>query len=166
MDETHKQYAHNAYAMTSKASLIQYLYQAAFSPPKATLLIAVYKNQFVTWPGLTVNAVKKYLPDSSPETDKGHMKRQKQGIRITKEKIMTALSTIETARYINPSMEKETQNQIFFPSYTGTKSGNNIRRLHRQLPHPTNTQQSICDVARTHSESSKKIPARLLTSNG
>ena len=100
--------------MTSKASLVQYLHQAAFSPPKATLLKAIHNNQFVTWKGLTVNAVKKHLPDSSPATDKGHMKRQKQGIRSTKEKIMTALSTIETARDINPPMVKETQNQIFF----------------------------------------------------
>ena len=84
-----------------------------FSPPEATLLKALHNNQFVTWLGLKVKVVKKYLPDSSPETDKGHMKRQKQGIRSTKEKIMTALSTIETARDINPPMEKETQNQIF-----------------------------------------------------
>ena len=58
MDETHKQYAHNAYAMTSKASLFQYLHQAEFSPPKATLLKELHDNQFVTWPGLTVKAVK------------------------------------------------------------------------------------------------------------
>ena len=45
--------------------------------------------------------------------DKGHMKRQKQGIRSTKEKKMTALSMIETAQDIKPPMEKETQNQIF-----------------------------------------------------
>ena len=94
--------------MTSKYSVVQYLHQAAFSPPKATLLKSVHNNQFVTWPGLTVKAVKKYLPDSSPATDKGHMKRQKQGIRSTKEKIMTALNTIETVRDINPPMEKET----------------------------------------------------------
>ena len=44
MDETHKQYAHNAYVMTSKASLIQYLQQSAFSPPKATILKALHNN--------------------------------------------------------------------------------------------------------------------------
>ena len=109
MKKTHKQYAHNAYAMTLKSSLVQYLHQAVFSSPKATLLKAVHNNPFMMWPGLTVKAVKKYLPDSSPATDKGHMKRQKQGIRSTKEKIMTALNTIETARDINPPMEKETQ---------------------------------------------------------
>ena len=74
MDKTLKQYALNAYEMTSKASLIQYLHQAAFSPPKATLLKALHNNQFVMWPGLTVKAVQKYLPESSPATDKGHMK--------------------------------------------------------------------------------------------
>ena len=66
MNETNKQYAHNAYAMTSKSSLVQYLQQAAFSPPKANLLKAVHNNQFVTWPGLTVKALKTFLPDSSP----------------------------------------------------------------------------------------------------
>ena len=96
--------------MTSKTSLIQYLHQAAFSPPKATFLKAVHNNQFVMWPGLTVKSVKKYLPDSSQETDKGHMKRQKQGIRSTKENIRTTLRTIETVWDIKPPMEKETQN--------------------------------------------------------
>ena len=49
MNETHKQYAHNAYEMISKAGLVQYLHQAAFSPPKATLLKAVHNNQLVKW---------------------------------------------------------------------------------------------------------------------
>ena len=86
MDETHKQYAHNTYAMTSKASLIQYLHQAAFSPPKATLLKALHKNQFLMWPGLTVKAVQKYPPESSPATDKGHMKRKKKALEARKRK--------------------------------------------------------------------------------
>ena len=47
-EKPHKQYVHNAYAMTSKASLIQYLRQAAFSPPKVTLLKALRNNQFAT----------------------------------------------------------------------------------------------------------------------
>jgi hypothetical protein len=72
--------ATNAYTMTSKESLIKYLHQCLFSPPKRTLIKAIQNNQFTTWPGLTANAVQQYLPDSSPATDKGHMKRQKQGI--------------------------------------------------------------------------------------
>ena len=72
--------------MTSKASLNQYLHQATFSPPKATFLKALQNNQFVTWPGLTVKAVQKYLPESSPATDKGHMKRQKKALEAQKRK--------------------------------------------------------------------------------
>ena len=59
-----------------------------------------------------MKAVQKYLPESSPATDKGHTKRQKQGIKSMKEKIMTALSMIETAWDINPPVKKETKNQI------------------------------------------------------
>ena len=66
-----------------------------------------------TWPGLTAEAVQKYLPDSFPATDKGHMKRQKKGIRPTKDKIKDALENIETAQYMNPPEERERMNQIF-----------------------------------------------------
>ena len=54
-------------------------------------------NQLETWPGLTTEAVQKYLPDSFPGTDKGHMKRQRKVIRSTKDKINDALEHIETA---------------------------------------------------------------------
>ena len=70
-------------------------------------------NQLATWPGLTVEAVQKYLPDSCPATDKGHMKRQQKGIISTKDKINNALEQIETARCINPPEERERMNQIF-----------------------------------------------------
>ena len=68
--------AYNAYDMTSKAALVKYLHQAAFSPPKQTILKAINNKQFSTWPGFTARAVQKYLPYSGPATNKGHMKRQ------------------------------------------------------------------------------------------
>ena len=86
-----KNYTHNAYDMTSKASLINYLHQAAFSPPKAPLFKALNNNQFSTWSGFTAKVDQKYLPELIPAMDKGHMKRQKKGIRSTKATIMTAL---------------------------------------------------------------------------
>ena len=67
--------ANNAHTMSSKEWLIKYLHQALFSPAKATLIKAIENNQFASWPGLTADAVKKYLPDSSPATDKEHMKQ-------------------------------------------------------------------------------------------
>jgi hypothetical protein len=45
--------------------------------------------------------------------DKGHMKRQRKGLRSTKEKIATALNTIEYERDIHPPLEKEEFNKLF-----------------------------------------------------
>ena len=97
--------------MTSKASLIKYLHQCLFCPPKRTLLKAIKNNQLTTWPGLTAEAVEKYLPDHTPATDKGHMRRQRKGMRSTKSK--EALDIIEHNRDMNPPVEKEKLNQLF-----------------------------------------------------
>ena len=104
--------------MTSKESLIKFLHQSLFSPPKSTLIKALDNNQFPTWPGFTSAAVKKYLPESSPATDKGHMKRHKQGIRSTKPKLQANLERIETERDINPPRVQEKDNHLF--CYTAT----------------------------------------------
>ena len=50
---------------------------------KATWKQAIENGQFATWLGLTVEAVGKYLPPYSLATDKGHMSRQRIGIRST-----------------------------------------------------------------------------------
>ena len=77
------------------------------------------------------------IPQSLTLAVKSHQGKLHQHVRSTKEKIMTALITIETARDINPPMEKETQNQIFvYHAILEQKIGNNIRQLHRQRPHP------------------------------
>ena len=67
-----------------KSGTNQIPHQAAVSPPKKTLLKAISNKTISTWPGFTKKAVQKYLPDLAPEKDKGHTKRQKQGIRSTK----------------------------------------------------------------------------------
>jgi hypothetical protein len=122
--ETTEHLAQNAYTMTSKEALIKYLHQCLFSPPKRTLIKAINNNQFSTWPGLTANAVQRYLPDSSPATDKGHMKRQKQGIRSTKTKLQAALNDIETARDMNPPREPTAKNHLFcYAGGINTKDG-------------------------------------------
>lgn len=67
----------------TKAELIKYLHQAAFSPVKATRKKAIENGHFTTWPELTTDAVEKYLPRHSPASDKGHMSRQPQGVLST-----------------------------------------------------------------------------------
>ena len=77
---TKEHMAENVYAMTIKESLIRYHHQCLFSPTKKTLVKEIENNQLTTWPGLTSYAVRKHLPESSPATDKYHMKRQCKGI--------------------------------------------------------------------------------------
>jgi hypothetical protein len=77
--------AHNAYQQSSKAKLIQFLHQCPFSPPPSTWIKAINNHQFDSWPGLTVEAVRKYLPDSMA-TAKGHMKKTPAGVRSTRPK--------------------------------------------------------------------------------
>ena len=78
--ENTKHMAYNAYYMTSKEPLIKYIHQAAFSPPKQTLLKAISNKQFSTWTGFMAQAVPKYLPNSTTSTEKVHKKRRNQGI--------------------------------------------------------------------------------------
>ena len=72
--------AGNVYHTSSRAEWIQYLHQACFSPVVATWCKAINNNQFLSWPGLTSDAVRKYLP-ALTATIKGHMARPQQRIR-------------------------------------------------------------------------------------
>ena len=94
--------ADNAYMVSCKESLIKYLHQCLFCPPKTTLLAAITNNRLATWPGLTARAVEWYLLDHAPATNKGHMKRHKKGIRTTKQRMRDDLEAIEVKKCINP----------------------------------------------------------------
>ncbi|KAL7485737.1 hypothetical protein ACHAW6_011335 [Cyclotella cf. meneghiniana] len=74
--------AHNAYQASSKATLIQFLHQYTFRPPPSTWIRAISNQEFCTLPGLTADAVQKYVPDSTA-TDKGHMKKTPAGVHST-----------------------------------------------------------------------------------
>ena len=88
-----------------------------------------------TWPGLTAEVVQKYLPDSCPATDKGHMKRQQKGIGSTKDKIKDALEKIKTARCMNPPEEKERMNRIFMTlGYVDKREGTIYADLTGKFP--------------------------------
>ena len=55
---------------------IKYLHQCAFSPTPRTWMQAVRKGHFRTWPGVTVQAIKRYLPKSEATT-MGHLDQQR-----------------------------------------------------------------------------------------
>ena len=79
-----KEEVHNVYSLPSIPHTIRYLHAAAGFPVKETWLDAIKAGNYVTWPGLTTSTVRKHFPDSD-ETQQGHMKKQRQGVRSTKE---------------------------------------------------------------------------------
>ena len=70
----------NLEQMTIKASLIEFLHKAMFSPVKSTWLRAIRRNHFVTWPGINSIDVGKHLAPSL-STAKGHLDRKRKNIR-------------------------------------------------------------------------------------
>ena len=66
----------------TRHSLLYYHVLVGF-PVKETFLGAVWAGNYATWPGLTTTLIAKHFPDLE-ETQKGHMKGQRKGIRSTK----------------------------------------------------------------------------------
>jgi hypothetical protein len=74
--------AHNVYEQKSIQDNITYLHSCCFSPVSDTWLNAIQNGHFATWPSVTVENVRKYLPKSDA-TSKGHMNQIRQNIRST-----------------------------------------------------------------------------------
>ena len=75
--------ANSAYAQKTKADLLTFLHRACFSPSVSTWTQAIDNNFFATWPGVTSDAVRKFLPKSMA-TAKGHLKATRKNLRSTK----------------------------------------------------------------------------------
>ncbi len=80
---SYRHHAHNAYALKTKTELIDFLHRASFSPSVSTWTQAIDSNFFASWPGLTADAVRKFLPKSLA-TAKGHLKATRKHQRSTK----------------------------------------------------------------------------------
>ena len=60
-----------------------YLHATLFNPVLSTLVLAIKKNHFTAWPGLTTDLILRHLPPSIA-TSRGHLRGQQQNIRSTK----------------------------------------------------------------------------------
>ena len=69
----HTAYAHSAYKISTKSDLVRYLHHAAFSPVISTWTAAIDTGYYTTWPGLTLQIVRKHLPKALT-TDQGHLR--------------------------------------------------------------------------------------------
>jgi hypothetical protein len=67
-----------------------YYHAAMGFPPKETFLDAVSAGNYTTWPGLMTQLINKHFPDFN-ETQKGHMKGQRQGVQSTRQKALEYL---------------------------------------------------------------------------
>ena len=75
--------AMNVYELPSTKEVVRFLHAALGFPTKATLLTAAQNGNLVTFPGLTPENIKRHFPESD-ETQKGHMRQTRQGVRSTK----------------------------------------------------------------------------------
>ena len=75
----------NVYELPSSEQSIRYLHGAAGFPTKTTWLKAIRRGNYDTWPLINVKNVHKHFPESE-ETQHGHMRNQRQGVRSTKQR--------------------------------------------------------------------------------
>ena len=80
-----KESLNNVFDLPSTEQTIRYLHACAGFLTKRTWIKAIKKGNFIGWPMLTVENVKKHF-SKSEETVKGHMNHQRQGVRSTKPK--------------------------------------------------------------------------------
>ena len=91
--------------------LAQWLHASCGSPNESTFIKAIQKGNFLTWPGLTPQLIRKQLP-TSEATSKGHLNQERKSIQSTKSTISISphphveSSTIETDAYTFPSSEE------------------------------------------------------------
>jgi hypothetical protein len=103
---TYQHYANSANEQKTKVQLIDCLHRACFSPPISTWTQAIEKSFFGTWPGLTADAVRKYLPKSL-STAKGHLKSTPKNLRSTSTKLPTIATTDASTVMTTPTSSPE-----------------------------------------------------------
>ncbi len=87
----------SVYNLPSMSQTVRYLHAAAGFPVKDTWLKAIKNGNYETWPGLTAEVVSKHFPESI-ETQKGHMKKQRQNVRSTKQRVIIPTENKELIR--------------------------------------------------------------------
>ena len=73
----------NVYDLPSTKEVVRFLHAALGFPTKETMLTAARNGNLVTFPGLSITNINKHFPESD-ETQKGHMRQSRQGVRSTK----------------------------------------------------------------------------------
>jgi hypothetical protein len=75
--------ANNAYDLPLITKTVKYLHAAAGFPVEETWIKAIKHGNYNTWPTITLTTVRCHFPESD-KTQKGHMKKQCQGVQSTR----------------------------------------------------------------------------------
>jgi hypothetical protein len=135
----------NAYSLPSIEQTIKYLHAAAGYRPEETWIKAIRAGNYNTWPSLTVANAHKHHPESK-ETQKEHMKRQRQGIGSTK-----TLADINK----NEGDETKSENESN-PSPQTEPKARKMKDIHIKIHNASNTM---------HTDQTGRFPATSSTVN-
>jgi hypothetical protein len=80
-------YAQNVYEQKAIQDTISYLHACCLIPVQDTWFKAIQNGHFATWPSVTVENVRKYLP-TSDATAKGHTNQIRQNTRSTQPSVV------------------------------------------------------------------------------
>jgi hypothetical protein len=130
--EQPKYTANSAYHQATMPETIKFIHQCLFSPTVDTLCKAINNNQLIGFPDLTVERVRKYLPESTA-TSKGHMNRTRKGIRSTTKPTKGANATNEankeaeaTELDFNPPQDESAEVELFIGATIGDQNDGTI----------------------------------------
>jgi len=116
-----KETAANVYNLPLTSQAIRYLHAAAGFPTKDSWIKAINNGNYVTWPGLSAEMANKHFPESV-ETQKGHLKKQRQNVRSTKVPIAQHEEDVELTRALtkqNILVKVINANQTVYSDQTG-----------------------------------------------
>ena len=125
--------ANHVHQSTTRADTAQFYHQSLFSPSVVTLRKAMDNHQLDSFPGLGP-ALLKHLPPSTA-TAKGHMHKNRKGIRSTKNKTQEIRDARLDLEDMNPSQQvcaAHEQNVVCYAALADSTSGT----IYTDLPGP------------------------------
>ena len=117
MPMTHTNMCNFIYSSESTKNVIKFLYAALGSPSLSTLNTAIKNGYLKTWPGMTTQAVTKYIT-TSDACVKGHMDRIRKNIRSTKPDTISKDSPASKTKY-KEAFAQITETEKVYTDQTG-----------------------------------------------
>ena len=127
------QQANHVHQSSTKAATAQFYHQSLFSPPATTLLKAINNNQLDSFPGL-VPSLLKHLPPSTA-TAKGHMHKNRKGIRSTRKNPQEAKDARMDLADMNPPQQMCNAQECNVTCYAAL-ADTNTGTIYTDLPGP------------------------------